>query len=229
MQTIHLGLLRFAILFSCVVQPGLQRELANYRLLTIYCVLYQVAKIVDRVLDILQERGLLLEPIPGQEGPGAPVVNMNGKKQPRDHVIKELLDTERKYVQDLESLQEFRNQVDSKGAVSGDVIHTIFANLNALLDFQRRFLIQVETQNSLPEDQQHWGALFSRYQESFRVYEPYISNKEKGQLVAEQEFDRLKKVGHQITIDQATLCGFLLKPVQRLGKYPLILKVKPSY
>jgi cell division control protein 24 len=182
----------------------------------------KVTKLVDRVLDILEQRGALLRPLPPIE-PGGNVENQ--KRVPRDHVIKELLDTERKYVQDLESLQEFQNLVQTKGVVPGDVVHAIFANLNALLDFQRRFLIRVETQNSLPAESQHWGSLFVQYQESFRVYEPYISNKEKGQIVAELEFENLKKVGHQITIDPATLCGFLLKPVQRLGKYPLILKV----
>jgi cell division control protein 24 len=143
----------------------------------------------------------------------------------RDYVVSELVNTERKYVQDLETLQGFKKLVEEKGEVPGDTIHAIFLNLNALLDFQRRFLIRIETMNSLPEEQQNWGQLFTQYHDAFRVYEPYIANQQNADEQAMREFDKLQKVGHRITNDRATLSGFLMKPFQRLSKYPLLLKV----
>ena len=147
------------------------------------------------------------------------------KRTRKDFVVGELVDTERKYVQDLETLQQFKKLVEEKGEVAGDTIHAIFLNLNALLDFQRRFLIRIETMNSLPSSQQNWGQLFTQYHDAFRVYEPYIANQQNADEQAMREFDKLQKVGHRITNDRATLSGFLMKPFQRLSKYPLLLKV----
>lgn len=41
-----------------------------------------------------------------------------------------------------------------------DQIHSLFINLNKLADFQRRFLIGVEGNASLPAEQQRFGNLF---------------------------------------------------------------------
>ena len=176
---------------------------------------------VNRVLDILQQRNLLLQP----EVSDIVSTKTNQNMTRRDYVVSELVNTERKYVQDLETLQGFKKLVEEKGEVPGDTIHAIFLNLNALLDFQRRFLIRIETMNSLPEEQQNWGQLFTQYHDAFRVYEPYIANQQNADEQAMREFDKLQKVGHRITNDRATLSGFLMKPFQRLSKYPLLLKV----
>jgi cell division control protein 24 len=90
----------------------------------------------------------------------------NGEKKPLDNrarIVKELVDTERKYVQDLEALQDYMRCLEREEVVSKDLIHNLFLNLNQLVDFQRRFLIRVETQNSLSEEQQNWGHLFVQY------------------------------------------------------------------
>ena len=183
----------------------------------------KVISAVNRVVDVLQSRHLLLPPDEGRS-PTATAPEPNQKRTRRDFIIGELVDTERKYVQDLESLQQFKVAVEEKGEVPGDKVHAIFLNLNALLDFQRRFLIRIETLNSLPESRQNWGQLFSQSQASFRVYEPYIANQQHGDEQAVLEFDKLQNVGHRITTDRATLSGFLMKPFQRLSKYPLLLK-----
>jgi len=44
--------------------------------------------------------------------------------------------------------------------VSVDTIHHLFANLNSLVDFQRRFLIGVEYHAGLPPSEQRFGNLF---------------------------------------------------------------------
>ncbi|KAI9844125.1 MAG: hypothetical protein M1838_002321 [Thelocarpon superellum] len=182
----------------------------------------KVTTVVNRVLDILQQRNLLMRP---EVRDPTTAIEQTQKRTRRDYVVSELVNTERKYVQDLETLQQFKKLVEEKGEVAGDTIHAIFLNLNALLDFQRRFLIRIETMNSLPDEQQNWGQLFTQYHDAFRVYEPYIANQQNAEEQAMREFDKLQKVGHRITNDRATLSGFLLKPFQRLSKYPLLLKV----
>lgn len=143
----------------------------------------------------------------------------------RDHIVKELVDTERKYVQDLENLHDLKKTLEQRSVIPGDTIHQIFLNINSILDFQRRFLIRVETTNSMPSSRQDWGNPFVSYEESFGIYQPFIANQRKAAQVASQVFDKIQSAEHPVAVDFNTLDGFLLKPMQRLVKYPLLLKV----
>lgn len=87
-------------------------------------------------------------------------------------IIQELVETERKYVQDLENLQDYMRCLEREEIVTKDLIHSLFLNLNQLVDFQRWFLIRVETQNSRPPEQQRWGELFVGYVSSFFLFFP---------------------------------------------------------
>ena len=156
--------------------------------------------------------------------------NVPQKMTHRQRVVEEIVKTERDYVQHLETLQQFKNEVEESGAIAGDAAHDIFLNLNALLDFQRRFLIRIEQQNNLIEVQQDWGKLFHHYKDSFRVYEPFIANQNRCQEAVEKQWTNLARA--QLSADvkglidgQTTLLSFLLKPFQRLCRYPLLLVV----
>lgn len=143
----------------------------------------------------------------------------------RDHIVKELVDTERKYVQDLENLHDLKKTLEQKGDVPGDTVHQIFLNINAILDFQRRFLIRVETTNSMPAVNQKWGSPFVMYEDAFDIYQPFIANQRKAAQIANHVFEKIQLSEHPVATDFNTLDGFLLKPMQRLVKYPLLLKV----
>ena len=155
----------------------------------------------------------------------APVATPGSQMSYRDHVVRELVDTERKYVQDLENLHELKKKIEQKGVIPGDTVHDIFLNINAILDFQRRFLIKIETTNSQPPDRQEWGLPFTNYEEAFGIYQPFIANQRKAADIAKREFDKIVLADHPVVVDFNTLDGFLLKPMQRLVKYPLLLKV----
>lgn len=181
---------------------------------------------VNRVLDSLVQMGKI-NPAAAELDDGASVTS-SIKRSQREYIIDELVKTERTYVQHLELLQEFKKLVEEKGIISGDQIHDIFLNLNALLDFQRRFLIRVEQTNAQPASEQNWGNLFVLYKDAFKVYEPYIANQKKCEQIAMREFDKLKETGgtpemRQMVESPTLLTSFLLKPFQRLTKYPLLL------
>lgn len=142
----------------------------------------------------------------------------------RDYIVRELVDTERKYVQDLENLHDLKKTLEERGLIPGDVIYNIFLNINAILDFQRRFLIRVETTNSMPQARQEWGAPFVFYEDAFTIYQPFIANQRKAARLAKDVFEKLQLAQHPVACDFNTLDGFLLKPMQRLVKYPLLLK-----
>ncbi|KAL2292535.1 hypothetical protein FJTKL_09491 [Diaporthe vaccinii] len=186
----------------------------------------KVLTVINMVLDIAQQRGLLRQPqqVPYGDIDASPAAGVP-KLSYRDHIIRELVDTERKYVQDLENLHDLKKALEQKGAISGDVAHSIFLNINSILDFQRRFLIRVETTNSMPELRQEWGSPFVAYEDSFNAtYQPFIANQRKAAQIASQVFDKIQTIQHPVACDYNTLDGFLLKPMQRLVKYPLLLK-----
>ncbi|TAQ85287.1 hypothetical protein B7494_g6381 [Chlorociboria aeruginascens] len=180
----------------------------------------KVTQVINIVLDVADQRGLLLTTENDLEEPEI----MASKMSYRDHVVRELVDTERKYVQDLENLHELKKTIEQKGVVPGDVVHAIFLNINAILDFQRRFLIKIETTNSQPDDRQEWGLPFANYEEAFNIYQPFIANQRKAAAIAKREFEKIAMAEHPVVVDFNTLDGFLLKPMQRLVKYPLLLK-----
>lgn len=181
----------------------------------------KVTQVVNYVLDLAEQGGHLLQVQPADE---AAIPVPGTQMSYRDHIIKELVDTERKYVQDLENLHDLKKALEQKGTIPGDTIHSIFLNINAILDFQRRFLIRVEHTNSMPKDLQRWGASFCLHEASFNIYQPFISNQRKAAQIANQIFDKIQMVQHPVAMDFNTLDGFLLKPMQRLVKYPLLLK-----
>lgn len=182
-------------------------------------------QVVNYVLDLAEQRGLLMkmQPYPEEDHP-PPATGITMTY--RDHIVKELVDTERKYVQDLENLHDLKKSLEQKGDITGDIVHQIFLNINAILDFQRRFLIRVETTNSMPMVSQRWGTPFITYEEAFEIYQPFIANQRKAAQTAQQNFDKIQLSGHPVATDFNTLDGFLLKPMQRLVKYPLLLKVR---
>ena len=183
----------------------------------------KVTTVLNHVLDLAKERGLLLEVQPSAEDETV-VVPGSSQLSQRDYIIRELVDTERKYVQDLENLHDLKKTLEQRGIISGDVVHQIFLNINLILDFQRRFLIRIESTNSAPRSAQQWGNPFVTFEESFNIYQPFIANQRIAAQFAQTHFDKIRAAEHPVAIDSNTLNGFLLKPMQRLVKYPMLLK-----
>lgn len=182
---------------------------------------------VNRVLDILEYQGQLYRPTGGAQG-----TKEGGKTKltRREHILKELLETERDYVHHLQNLQALRKELLETGALNGDSSHQIFLNLNNLVDFAQRFLIRMEQHNALAEESQNWGELFIQHQEGFRQYEPFIANQLRCDEMCAKEWDKIHAAPRpvdlkQMVAQQSTLNGFFVKPFQRLTKYPLMLMV----
>ena len=151
----------------------------------------------------------------------------------RQNIIEELIRTEKDYIGHLEMLQLLKKQLEETGRLTGDSVYSIFLNLNNILDFGRRFLIRIEQHDQLPESEQNWGRLFTHYQTAFAVYEPFIANNSRCTATVEREWDKIRMVGdhsrdlQQMVASVATLSGFLLKPFQRMTRYPMMLAVSP--
>ncbi|GAA6007512.1 hypothetical protein JCM11491_004191 [Sporobolomyces phaffii] len=177
----------------------------------------KVVHTVTKVLDELDSLGVLLPPEDKPER--APQA---GPSDERSLVVREILDSERKYMQDLEVLQDYQRQLQMNDVLTQDQIHSLFINLNKLADFQRRFLIGVESNASLAPEQQRFGHLFLLSEENFACYEPYCANLTTAQDLAIAENAALSKLSHVLD-PVSELAPLLIKPVQRICKYPLLL------
>ncbi|KAF3905383.1 Kalirin [Orbilia brochopaga] len=177
----------------------------------------KVARVVSACLDELENRGIVAtnEKLAERKTDMASL-DKRGKS------VAEFLETERKYVQDLQALQDYMHALQTAEIVSNDTIHSLFLNLNHLLDFQRRFLIRLEMMYDMPPEKQKWGSLFQHYESAFGVYEDFCANFKHAQDLAVSEAPRLNKLDHPL--NKAGVGGFLIKPPQRICRYTLLLE-----
>ncbi|RKO92831.1 Dbl homology domain-containing protein, partial [Blyttiomyces helicus] len=141
----------------------------------------------------------------------------------RARLIAEILNTERTYTADLEKLQQYRLDLENQNIVDRDMLLRLFANLGELLDFERRFLFQMEACLSLALNDQRIGKLFIDNEQAFSVYILFCGNYEYATQLAIDEAPTLSRAASDIDPLRG-LPSYLIKPVQRVCRYPLLLK-----
>ncbi|EFP01501.1 CRE-UNC-73 protein [Caenorhabditis remanei] len=145
----------------------------------------------------------------------------------RSYVLMELVETEQDYVKDLTSVVEGYIGNLEKMDLPADLVgkdKIIFANISQILDFHKTcFLKEIE---KCQNNYEAAGAAFVKYDRRLRnLYVTYCQNKPKSDyLLAQDDFegffaDTKAKLGHKVA-----LCDLLIKPVQRIMKYQLLLK-----
>ncbi|KAF7328890.1 Rho guanine nucleotide exchange factor scd1 [Mycena venus] len=165
--------------------------------------------------------------------------------QARNNIIREMVETERKYVRDLEVMQNYATVFSNSALLPRPTIYLIFSNLTEILAFQRKFLLGLEVIHALPWQEQRWGRHFLEAEEEFRVYKPYCVNYSKNNLedlrqnngphigfnrISNPPFSNrilqmreiLKTLNHLINLD-CELLALMAKPVSRMYKYPLLI------
>lgn len=185
----------------------------------------KVLKTVSALIDELEKRKLLVE----SRRPST--MDDSDPNKPNDNrakVVNELLQTERKYVQDLEALQAYMREIQRQEILPADIVHLLFANLNGLVDFQRRFLIGVEKNAAMTPENQRFGQLFQEMEEGFAVYFPFCANYKSATELAINETPNLRPLAHMVE-PTYELPSLLIKPVQRICKYPLLLSELLKY
>ncbi|CAH6720145.1 cell division control protein 24 [[Candida] jaroonii] len=139
-------------------------------------------------------------------------------------VFKEIIETERKYVKDLEILASYKQELAITELISSEQIHTLFPNLNEIIDFQRRFLNGLECNINIPNDLTRIGSVFIHAANGpFKSYEPWTLGQLNAIDLINKESSNLAR-SSKILDPGLELQSFILKPIQRLCKYPLLLK-----
>ncbi|XP_029900040.1 T-lymphoma invasion and metastasis-inducing protein 2 [Myripristis murdjan] len=158
-------------------------------------------------------------------------------------VIQELVDTEKSYVKDLACLFEiYLKPLQNETFLTHDEMESLFGSLPEMLDFQRVFLQTLEERiasspdfSTLETPAQFKKLLFSLggsflyYADHFKLYSGFCANHIKVQKVLEraktdQAFKEFLDARNPTKQHSSTLESYLIKPVQRVLKYPLLLR-----
>ncbi|GCC22616.1 hypothetical protein chiPu_0001004 [Chiloscyllium punctatum] len=155
-------------------------------------------------------------------------------------VMNEILKTERDYVGSLKFLKSsflhrnHQNDGDkSEKQITEEHLKILFSNIEEILDVHKLFLAALEYHlQPEPQPQHELGNIFLQFKDRFCVYQEYCSNHEKA-LRLLMELNKIPEVramllncmvlGGMKTTD-IPLEGYLLTPIQRICKYPLLLK-----
>uniref|UniRef100_A0A667Y3Y2 Phosphatidylinositol 3,4,5-trisphosphate-dependent Rac exchanger 2 protein n=1 Tax=Myripristis murdjan TaxID=586833 RepID=A0A667Y3Y2_9TELE len=148
-------------------------------------------------------------------------------------VLNELLKTERDYVGTLEFLSVFLHRLDQYAAtkidknITEDTVKILFSNIEEILSVHKDFLSMVE-ELLQPDPHAHHevGRCFLHFRSRFQIYDEYCGNHEKAQrLLLELNKIRTNCMllgGRKNT--EVPLEGYLVAPIQRICKYPLLLR-----
>ncbi|XP_065052092.1 uncharacterized protein LOC135681510 isoform X2 [Rhopilema esculentum] len=142
----------------------------------------------------------------------------------RDLVLKELADTENTYVDSLEFLVEKIIPVFAMCEEDRirEITPAIFGNIDAIYEWHRGvFLEKIE---DCLEDHELLGPTFKEHEaELTDLYELYCQNKPHSDDVLVQFAEEIDQVYHNINTNY-TILDYLIKPVQRIMKYQLLLQ-----
>ncbi|CAI4054246.1 hypothetical protein N7582_000022 [Saccharomyces uvarum] len=146
-------------------------------------------------------------------------------------IIKEFVGTERKYVHDLEILDKYRQQLLDSDLITSEELYMLFPNLSDAIDFQRRFLVSLEINALVEPSKQRTGALFMHSKHFFKLYEPWSIGQNAAIEFLTSTLNKMRSDESQkfIINNKLELQSFLYKPVQRLCRYPLLIKELLAY
>ncbi|XP_077360725.1 proto-oncogene DBL-like [Festucalex cinctus] len=153
-----------------------------------------------------------------------------GAEQVTSRIMKELISTEKIYVDQLLAvLLGYRAEMEDPSMC--DLLPSLlrrhkdvlFGNMPQIYQFHSRTFLQ-DLQRCL-DTPERVGQCFLQRKEKFQMYEHYCQNKPRSESLWKQCSDSAffqecqKKLEHKLSLD-----SYLLKPIQRLTKYQLILK-----
>uniref|UniRef100_A0A670ZTC6 Trio Rho guanine nucleotide exchange factor n=1 Tax=Pseudonaja textilis TaxID=8673 RepID=A0A670ZTC6_PSETE len=152
----------------------------------------------------------------------------NKKKEPLTshlYVLQELVETERDYVRDLGYVVEGYMALMEEDGVPDDMKgkdKIVFGNIHQIYDWHRDFFLG-ELEKCL-EDPEKLGSLFVKHERRLHMYIVYCQNKPKSEHIVSEYIDTFfedlkQRLGHRLQ-----LTDLLIKPVQRIMKYQLLLK-----
>eukprot|EP00039_Didymoeca_costata_P009788 m.130428 g.130428 ORF g.130428 m.130428 type:complete len:981 (-) comp14603_c0_seq5:83-3025(-) len=190
----------------------------------------KITGLEDNIKDLGERKSDLLEK-------DEPVAHEDNKKEKsiRERILDEIIKTEDQMVNDLDGVVSVYMK-DPDLERNGIAVPKLFGNLADVAKLARRFHNALLEQQDRSEEEQTIGALFLQYTEEIReVYVKYCVNYESANVLLNEKYythaptkeylDGLHaRLQAEINSTAPDLNNFLIKPVQRIMKYPLLLK-----
>ncbi|XP_030057988.1 rho guanine nucleotide exchange factor TIAM1 isoform X2 [Microcaecilia unicolor] len=158
-------------------------------------------------------------------------------------IICELLETEHTYVKDLNCLMErYLKPLQKETFLTQDELDVLFGNLTEMVEFQVEFLKTLEDGVRLVPDLEKLekveqfkkvlfslGGSFLYYADRFKLYSAFCASHTKVPKVlvkakTDSAFKAFLNAQNPKQQHSSTLESYLIKPIQRVLKYPLLLK-----
>ncbi|XP_073502231.1 kalirin-like [Phyllobates terribilis] len=175
---------------------------------------------ISSVTDGYCNEGMSTPPVPRNHEEEQKAKALRG----RMFVLNELVQTERDYVKDLGVVVEgFIPRIQEKGS-SEDMNgkdKIVFGNIHQIYDWHKDFFLG-ELQKCLPEPER-LAQLFIKHERKLHMYVVYCQNKPRSEYVV-AEYDAFFEEVKQEINQRFNISDFLIKPIQRITKYQLLLK-----
>ncbi|XP_056157511.1 kalirin RhoGEF kinase b, partial [Lampris incognitus] len=142
----------------------------------------------------------------------------------RMFVVNEMVQSEKDYVKDLGVIVEgFMSRLEVRGIPEDmrgkDKI--VFGNIQQIYDWHRDFFM-VELDGCL-QDHNLLADLFIKHERRLHMYVVYCQNKPRSEFIVMEYETFFEEIQHEISC-RMSISDYLIKPIQRITKYQLLLK-----
>mmetsp|Transcript_19293 Transcript_19293/g.49043 ORF Transcript_19293/g.49043 Transcript_19293/m.49043 type:complete len:549 (+) Transcript_19293:249-1895(+) len=149
----------------------------------------------------------------------------------RNKAINELITTEHQYLVDLELALQLRKMLLLNALLSEREISTIFSNMTVLVGFNRQLYEDMLAQADAGDVTV--GQIFLKLVDGLKMYSLYCSNHQTASA-ALKEIRKSNSAFQKFLLEfeeptGLVLSSFLIKPVQRICRYPMLLKEIKKY
>ncbi|KAJ6233251.1 ankyrin repeat-containing [Anaeramoeba flamelloides] len=149
----------------------------------------------------------------------------------RSFAVYELYETEKNYVNLLENLKEkIMKPIIEEKLIEKSTRRTIFCNIEEIMAVNKNFLTNLGNRLKNWNSQLGMGDIMIQAAPKFKVYIQYSNNYDKSMQTLKrskrnQAFSSfLKSLSNDESLNRQTLDSILINPIQRIGRYPLLLE-----
>jgi len=169
----------------------------------------------------------------------AEVAAPGGKKRTqaelRKECITEIYQTEKDYIDDLETMiSVFIFPMRTMEVLNEQALYAIFSNLEVLINCNKEMLKELEqvmSTQSVEGGDVHLGDVFTKLADYFKMYKVFCANQQNSLTSVDQQTKKNPQFKKNLDICHTDprckglfLQSFLIKPIQRVCKYPLLLR-----
>jgi hypothetical protein len=119
------------------------------------------------------------------------------------------------------------NEIPMPQDMEGGKDKIVFGNIQQIYEWHKT-TFSPELENALSEDSSYIGSLFVKYENRFQMYVKYCENKPKSEYIVSEYDNYFEELRIELK-QKLNIQDLLIKPVQRIMKYQLMLKEIKKY